>query len=397
MSSVSPADFFALLTAAVLVTTIVAGGAAQATATNGEAFSDRESLSLQPAEQSNPAESDWEIAANSSLSAELQSSGDAEWTLSVYFDLSSENETEAYQALQADFLDDDTETTEFVEADQPGLGIESFVQAVESVNAHTDREMEITDIERTTASSDQVAAGTGRLSVEFVWTNFARAENNRLIIDDVLVTETGQLWLPGLYESQHLTISAPSEFGVFDSGDGVSPEQGELRWTGPVEFTEGSLQATFIGNDNSSVTSGSNIGFLFWLAPFAVLVLILAVIAGRTKELNLELPSSPGQDELRETDTEQTQPSPGQQTESSEESEELDVELLSDEERVERLLSENGGRMKQANIVKETDWSNAKVSQLLSSMEEEGRINKLRIGRENLISFPDDDITDIEE
>jgi hypothetical protein len=76
---------------------------------------------------------------------------------------------------------------------------------------------------------------------------------------------------------------------------------------------------------------------------------------------------------------------------------EIDEELLSDEERVERLLERNGGRMKQANIVKETGWSNAKVSQLLSSMDDEGRIDKLRIGRENLISFPDEDVTDIDD
>jgi uncharacterized membrane protein len=46
--------------------------------------------------------------------------------------------------------------------------------------------------------------------------------------------------------------------------------------------------------------------------------------------------------------------------------------------------------------VKETGWSNAKVSQLLSSMEEDGRVDKLRIGRENLISFPDEDVGDLE-
>ena len=74
-----------------------------------------------------------------------------------------------------------------------------------------------------------------------------------------------------------------------------------------------------------------------------------------------------------------------------------ETELLSDEERVERLLEENGGRMKQANIVSETGWSNAKVSQLLSAMDEDGRIDKLRIGRENLISLPDEDVTDFEE
>ncbi|MFB6353760.1 MAG: helix-turn-helix transcriptional regulator, partial [Halobacteriales archaeon] len=66
-------------------------------------------------------------------------------------------------------------------------------------------------------------------------------------------------------------------------------------------------------------------------------------------------------------------------------------ELLSDEERVLRLLRERGGRMKQVDIVEETDWSNAKVSQLLSSMAEAGDVEKLRIGRENLISLPDEE------
>ena len=70
----------------------------------------------------------------------------------------------------------------------------------------------------------------------------------------------------------------------------------------------------------------------------------------------------------------------------------VDEELLSDEERVERLLADNGGRMKQAQIVSETGWSNAKVSQLLSSMDDDDRVDKLRIGRENLISLPEESV-----
>jgi hypothetical protein len=69
---------------------------------------------------------------------------------------------------------------------------------------------------------------------------------------------------------------------------------------------------------------------------------------------------------------------------------EPDLSLLSDEERVERLLDANGGRMRQADIVAETGWSDAKVSQLLSAMADEGDVEKLRLGRENLISLPDD-------
>jgi hypothetical protein len=73
---------------------------------------------------------------------------------------------------------------------------------------------------------------------------------------------------------------------------------------------------------------------------------------------------------------------------------EVDLSLLSDEERVEHLLSQNGGRMKQATIVDETGWSDAKVSQLLSAMADEGRVDKLRLGRENLISLPEGDGSD---
>ncbi|ADJ14927.1 helix-turn-helix transcriptional regulator [Halalkalicoccus jeotgali] len=61
---------------------------------------------------------------------------------------------------------------------------------------------------------------------------------------------------------------------------------------------------------------------------------------------------------------------------------------LTDEERIHRLLESNQGRMRQRRIVEETDWSKSKVSTLLSSMESEGTITKLRIGRENLISHP---------
>ena len=67
-----------------------------------------------------------------------------------------------------------------------------------------------------------------------------------------------------------------------------------------------------------------------------------------------------------------------------------DAPLLSDEERVLALLREHGGRMKQTTIVDATDWSSAKVSQLLSGMAEDDEIRKLRMGRENLIALPED-------
>lgn len=69
----------------------------------------------------------------------------------------------------------------------------------------------------------------------------------------------------------------------------------------------------------------------------------------------------------------------------SEPAETDDEPLLTDEQRVLQLLQENNGRMKQATIVAETEWSKAKVSRLLSDMTENGDIEKLSIGRENII------------
>jgi uncharacterized membrane protein len=62
-------------------------------------------------------------------------------------------------------------------------------------------------------------------------------------------------------------------------------------------------------------------------------------------------------------------------------------EFLTDEDRVLHLLDRNDGRMKQSAIVEHTEWSKAKVSRLLSAMDDEGEIEKLSLGRENVISL----------
>ncbi|ELY48837.1 helix-turn-helix transcriptional regulator [Natronolimnohabitans innermongolicus] len=63
-------------------------------------------------------------------------------------------------------------------------------------------------------------------------------------------------------------------------------------------------------------------------------------------------------------------------------------EFLTDRERVQQLIRENGGRMKQSEIVNSVDWSKAKVSRLLAELEDDDRVTKLRLGRENLVCLP---------
>jgi len=60
-------------------------------------------------------------------------------------------------------------------------------------------------------------------------------------------------------------------------------------------------------------------------------------------------------------------------------------EVLTDGERVRRLVAANGGRVKQGAIVEGTDWSKSKVSRVLSRMEEDDHLSRTRIGRENVV------------
>jgi hypothetical protein len=64
-------------------------------------------------------------------------------------------------------------------------------------------------------------------------------------------------------------------------------------------------------------------------------------------------------------------------------------ELLSNEERVVRLLEEHGGRLKQQAVVAELDWTEAKTSQVVSDLRETGDVESFRLGRENVLSLPD--------
>lgn len=60
---------------------------------------------------------------------------------------------------------------------------------------------------------------------------------------------------------------------------------------------------------------------------------------------------------------------------------------LTKEEEVCRLLGEHDGRMKQSQLVEQTEWSQATVSRLVSKLEREGTITKLRTGRENIVEL----------
>lgn len=403
----------ARLAVLIALLTVAAVGIAHGThaAGTGAALSDSQSA---VANQTTTAETTIRIV--------LEPDGRARFNVTMRFVIDSEMEQRAFERL----------ATEFVDGDTTVLSADSFERAATRVEQTVDRRMDIRNVDRSTGQTAQL----GRLSLTFTWTNFTRTNDDVIYLGDVFQTESGT-WLPGLESNQELIIEFPADYEVRSSSHRL--ERGAFHFVGPVRFAPGepsaTLRSSVLVETSSPTPTDTPTPPGFGQLQLVVGLIAIVVITGLAIYLvlrrrdagapSVETPSDAEPNTLTtdgatpasaDTDTD-TVSAPDASTVSEEvatvdgssstdrpetteaESEiqstseaEPDSEpLLSDEERVERLLRENGGRMKQVDIVSETGWSNAKVSQLLSSMDEDERVDKLRIGRENLISLPDTD------
>lgn len=321
--------------------------------------------------------------AETRIVVELHENRSARWSITMRYDLETTNETKAFRRYAAAFERRDVDG---------GLDVEMFRTIVARSSDATGRDMSVVDATYRGSSDGR----TGTLTLSFTWTNFlTRAGEDRLRFNDAVLLPDNGTWLSSLRKGQTMVIRTPDGYSVSDSPFGV--ENNSVVITGPRKF-DGSIDITYQRTENP-------IGSPPWGLIVAGVVVAAAILAAALLVRRRRHPSTA--DDERSTGTADAEPSGAANGEplsasmpSNGQSEPdrdppdgganvVDVELLSDEERVEHILERNGGRMKQATIVRETGWSDAKVSQLLSSMADEGRVDKLRLGRENLISLPE--------
>jgi len=322
-----------------------------------------------------------------SMQVHLLPGGSAEWNVTMRFEV-TDNGT-AFSDVATAF--------ENGEADV-GPSPETFTALAGRGSDVTGREMSIADVDR---RGWRPTNDTGALTLTFTWNGFAAAGPDRVNVSGAF----GPSW--NLEANQRLVVYPPDGYlpSDFQPSTDNGIRNGVLRWEGSRTFVNGqpriaysttSGQTTTSTNSTTTPAGPGNDG----LGPVGLvagaLMVVLLALGGYI--LSTREGAQPDSTSDPETESElEPEPSPTESTEedtgdtdSTDPDAEVDETLLSDEERVERLLKQNGGRMKQANIVDETGWSNAKVSQLLSTMTDEGQVEKLRIGRENLISLPDE-------
>ena len=336
------------------------------------------------------------------LEVQMQDDGDARWTIVATVPLEDEADVRHFR--------DFAETYEQGEQDFR-LGVSAFRRAADAASNATGREMSIANATRsaelientssTETASEETADRYGELRVSFTWTSFARiGDEGTMYVGDAFRTGNGT-WLSGLGPNQTLVIRSPPGYSAPTTSP-IGPREGDLRWEGPRSFEPGYFEIVYepssgpVGPFDGDLSRAMLAGALALSAAALLLGLYLlyrrrrdGTPDGAGREAAAEAARADDADEAAATadlPTDDTGAAAG----------DPDLALLSDEERVEYLLEESGGRMKQADIVKETGWSNAKVSQLLSSMADDDRVDKLRIGRENLISLPEEGVGDLE-
>jgi len=354
------------------------------------------------------------------LRVNLTSEGDARWTVTSRFALPNESDRAEFRRFVAD-LRNGTDPEPRV-----GYSPATFDSLADRVGSTTGRSgMAVVD----PSWDGTVRNGTGEVSLSFTWTNFARVDGDRVLLDDVFRADVG--FVTSLSADQRLVIAPPPGYAVSDTP--FPTEDGTIRVDGaddvPADVTDGNASVVYVPRAGIGPTGeGVPVALLGGGLLVAVLLALGAASLYRDRQ-----PDDPDTPPATASDPDANSPDaptgpdpdtppttevgPGPDTDTADgpaptdtatddptadgttvvdATADVDEELLSDEERVERLLATNGGRMKQATIVSETGWSNAKVSQLLSAMDDADRIDKLRIGRENLISLPDESVVDLD-
>ncbi|MFC5279342.1 helix-turn-helix transcriptional regulator [Halorubrum rubrum] len=339
---------------------------------------------------------------------DLRPNRDARWEVVVRYEFADPNRTASFETVGERFVDGEV-------GPSPGL----FERFAEEASRNTDREMRVVDVEREyvviedpetgdgagneTDGEEAEIAAAGELRLTFVWTGFLAEDGEDLVLGDALTTENNETWLRSLESGQTIEVTTPEGYSISGTpGANVRLEDNSVVIEGPRVFGDDDRVAVVYAPTSTPPTEETPPWTLLAGAIVLAAVVLASGLVGYRRFGSDDGSGSPdpsdgpdpgtgagtrtagGDEDAREAGDD-VEPVGGAGDEPEE-----DLSLLSDEERVERLLDRNGGRMRQADIVAETGWSDAKVSQLLSAMADTGRVEKLRLGRENLISLPDD-------
>ncbi|GGL30613.1 hypothetical protein GCM10009037_12890 [Halarchaeum grantii] len=320
------------------------------------------------------------------LTVDVAENGSATWTVTYRLALATENETAAFEDLQRD-----VRANRSAYLDPFAERIRTTVRTAENA---TGRPMNATAFSVSTRVQS-IGSQYGVVAYQFTWHGFAAVDGRTVRAGDAIA---------GFYidEDTTLTLSAPEGYRVASvSPPPTTRSETAVAWEGPVTFTDEQPRATF-APPASPVP---------WPLVAGVVALLAALAgAGLWYRRRARAGGTAGSDGEADGEADGTAAggaNAGSGSDAAASDAEPDAaagererdgaderppaELLSNEERVKRVLREHGGRARQQEVVAETGWTEAKTSQVVSGMRESGDLESFRIGRENVLKLPDAD------
>ncbi|MFW5935315.1 MAG: DUF7345 domain-containing protein [Halolamina sp.] len=317
------------------------------------------------------------------LEAAVDEDGDAQWSIEYRVALDDQNTTEAFESLQRD-IEQNT-------SDYRGQFASRMERTVSTAENATGREMAVENV-TVEARTSPLSGEYGVVRYSFEWVGFAQVSEGQIAAGDAL---------SGLFldTDTELTISWPEGY-VVDVADPEPDREGDnsVTWTGPHEFDAGQPQVV-LSPEGGTPPLGAIVGVLLFAAAGVVWYYRRqqAARAREASEGGTPVGDSPDSDAAADAET-ASDASAGaaggaaaHDDEGAAPADDTPEELLSPEERVMRLLERNGGRMKQKAVTEELDWSAARTSQVVGDLRDDGKVESFRLGRENVLKFPDDE------
>ncbi|MFB6254696.1 MAG: helix-turn-helix transcriptional regulator [Halobacteriaceae archaeon] len=304
---------------------------------------------------------------------QIFANGTAKWKIEIRTRLDNESEVASYHEFQKQFRNN---TDKFLDSFRRRM--QRVVTNAENV---TNRSMQASNFTATT-NIQKVPRRWGIVTYRFLWENFARASQDAIIVGDVF---QGGFYLA---ENDILIINGPQNYTIAS----VSPipntrHNGILRWNGPINFADEKPHIRYvltesITHEQTPTTTDQNQGTMEnGQSRYPSSLSVLLAISGLTiiciAGLGYYITHHPFRIPFKSSDNEPV------------ESEVTNMGTLTDEEKVTELLKEQD-RLHQADIAEELGWSSSKTSRVLSRMAEANKINKIQVGRENLISLVDE-------
>jgi len=311
----------------------------------------------------------------------VHGNGTADWRVEYRVELDDENRTAAFESLERDVKNDTASyAAEFREVLSP---------SVARAEAETGRTMAIRNVSVDTRRT--FAPPTGVIAYELEWTAFAAVEGDRLRVGDAI---------SGFYVSRETILRI--EWPDGSELNAVRPDPDErsaagVEWHGRTAFgtEEPRLTVAPAASGGDVTTVPVSLTAVAAVALLATLGLVGRARGGAAEEASSAATGNAMTDEAGSADSPAAHgPNDDPGSDGSDDAPGAPPdELMSNEERVIAALENHGGRMKQQALADRLDWDAPKTSRVVGSLrEEEEAVEVFRLGRENVVTLPEEDL-----